>query len=110
MNHFKHLLLFSILCSIASLTNCRNNGDLVIDSDSDGIVDMDDICIDTPIGEIADNTGCSNSQKDTDDDGITDDIDTCIHTPENTQVNANGCAQDLVFADSTYSNPITELS
>ena len=110
MNHFKHLLLFSILCSTVSLTNCRNSGDLIIDSDSDGIMDMDDICIDTPIGEIADNTGCSNSQKDTDEDGITDDLDTCIDTPENTQVNTNGCAQDSVFVDNTYSNPITELS
>ena len=56
MNHLKHFFFLSILCSMASLTNCRTSGDLIIDSDSDGIMDIDDICIDTPIGEIADNT------------------------------------------------------
>ncbi|MDO5746712.1 MAG: putative Ig domain-containing protein, partial [Actinomycetaceae bacterium] len=42
------------------------------DADGDGIGDNEDKCPDTPKGEIADQNGCSASQRDTDHDGLND--------------------------------------
>ena len=42
------------------------------DEDEDGVTDDLDQCAGTPINEIADETGCSDSQKDTDGDGMDD--------------------------------------
>lgn len=43
-----------------------------VDSDSDGIVDVSDICPNTPSTELADENGCSVSQRDSDNDGFSD--------------------------------------
>ena len=63
-----------------------------LDFDNDGILNKDDICIDTPVGEEVDENGCSLSQKDSDNDGITDDIDICPETPVGEEVDENGCS------------------
>ena len=47
-----------------------------LDSDSDGVTDNKDQCLNTPGGADVDENGCSDSQLDTDGDGISDDIDT----------------------------------
>ena len=66
----------------------------LIDADNDGVTDADDICLDTPSIEIADSSGCADSQKDTDGDGVTDDLDLCADTPsgETANVDNNGCS------------------
>ena len=47
------------------------------DDDNDGINDRSDACEETPLNEIANDEGCSASQRDSDGDGIPDSIDLC---------------------------------
>ncbi len=47
------------------------------DDDNDGIEDYEDYCDETPLNEIADEQGCSASQRDSDGDGIVDSLDLC---------------------------------
>ncbi|MHA8050467.1 metallophosphoesterase [Aquirufa sp. ROCK-SH2] len=47
------------------------------DTDSDGVTDNIDQCLNTPKGQKVDANGCADSQKDTDGDGIMDDKDDC---------------------------------
>ena len=61
--------------------------------DSD-VADANDTCRNTPSGEIVDENGCSDSQKDSDSDGVTDDLDTCPETTLEETVNSNGCSND----------------
>lgn len=65
---------------------------LPLDSDNDGIPDLNDICPDTPVEEVSDANGCSPSQLDTDNDGVTDDIDQCPGTPTNEIADPTGCS------------------
>jgi len=79
-----------------------------IDSDADGVVDSQDNCTDTPLGEMVDAEGCSETQlsgtvedeaeaEDSDGDGYPDVTDLCDNTPNDSNervynVEANGCA------------------
>ena len=47
------------------------------DDDNDGINDRSDSCEETPLNEIANDEGCSASQRDSDGDGIPDSVDLC---------------------------------
>ena len=62
------------------------------DTDSDGVNDNVDLCLDTPIGEPVNSEGCSLSQIDTDGDGISDDKDICPDTNAEDPVNSAGCS------------------
>ena len=91
-----------------------SEGSLVLDSDSDGIADISDLCPDTPAGEAVDADGCADSQKDTDGDGVTDDLDTCPNTPSGVVVDADGCAiplfvEDVTFIENVYPNPVKDV-
>ena len=48
-----------------------------LDDDNDGINDRSDSCEETPLNEIANDEGCSASQRDSDGDGIPDSMDLC---------------------------------
>lgn len=54
------------------------------DSDGDGVNDDSDQCDDTPSAEVADDTGCSPSQRDSDSDGVNDDQDAFPYDPTET--------------------------
>ncbi len=60
-----------------------------IDSDRDGIPDVNDRCPDTPRGVAVYADGCP---LDTDRDGVPDYLDKCPDTPAGTKVDAQGCA------------------
>jgi outer membrane protein OmpA-like peptidoglycan-associated protein len=62
-----------------------------LDSDKDGVPDIDDRCPDTPAGVKVDTRGCP---VDTDNDGVADYLDKCPGTPARVQVDANGCPID----------------
>ena len=47
------------------------------DDDNDGVNDRSDECEETPLNEIANDEGCSASQRDSDGDGIADSVDLC---------------------------------
>ena len=47
------------------------------DDDNDGVNDRIDECEETPLNEIANDEGCSASQRDSDGDGIADSVDLC---------------------------------
>ncbi|MDA9361467.1 thrombospondin type 3 repeat-containing protein, partial [Flavobacteriaceae bacterium] len=58
----------------------------------------DDLCPNTPIGTIVDDTGCSQQDldileenKDDDGDGVPNILDRCNDTPSDTEVDLNGC-------------------
>lgn len=60
------------------------------DADGDGVIDANDRCAGTPMGDRVDATGCS-LPKDGDNDGVTDANDRCANTPAGEQVDATGC-------------------
>jgi hypothetical protein len=62
-------------------------GDVLDDSDGDGVPDDRDLCPDTPPETQVDEYGCPDS----DGDGVPDDVDGCPDTPPGTQVNEDGC-------------------
>ena len=70
-----------------------------IDSDGDGINDVDDnadpldLCPNTDPADYddVDENGCAPSQRDTDGDGITDDLDLCPNTTLGATVTSDGC-------------------
>ena len=64
------------------------------DSDSDGVVDYQDLCPNTDSEENSDANGCAQSQKDTDEDGINNRDDVCPRTPSDTSVNSSGCSEE----------------
>lgn len=70
------------------------------DSDRDEILNENDLCPNTPIGEIVDVNGCSNGQLDDDNDGIPNSDDLCISTPTGEVVNASGCSDSQLDDDS----------
>ncbi len=65
---------------------------IVVDSDNDGVLDGDDLCPNTPVGEAVDATGCSTSQLDTDGDGVSNALDQCPGTPAGEAVDPAGCS------------------
>jgi endonuclease I len=72
-----------------------NNDDL----DDDGILNENDLCPNTPIGETIDATGCSNGQLDDDNDGIQNSDDLCPNTPIGETVNTSGCSESQLDDD-----------
>ena len=63
----------------------------VFDGDSDGVLDNQDRCPDTPPQRTVDNIGC---EFDEDNDGVADGGDECPSTPIGVLVNRNGCISD----------------
>ncbi len=61
---------------------------VVKDGDKDGIVDAQDMCPSTPMGEPVNESGCP---RDSDRDGVPDPKDMCPGTPNGTMVDAKGC-------------------
>lgn len=62
-----------------------------LDSDGDGVIDDDDKCPDTPKGVKVNDIGCVG---DSDNDGIMDDVDKCPATPKGFAVDSLGCPSD----------------
>lgn len=62
----------------------------VLDSDQDGVLDIDDQCHETPRGRMVDENGCEVS-RDSDNDGVNDDNDLCPNSEPNDKVDATGC-------------------
>jgi outer membrane protein OmpA-like peptidoglycan-associated protein len=62
-----------------------------LDSDGDGVPDVDDKCPGTPRGAIVDKHGCP---IDSDGDGVPDGIDRCPRTPHGATVDSLGCPKD----------------
>ena len=60
------------------------------DADGDGVIDADDRCAGTPMGDRVDASGCS-LPKDADGDGVVDANDRCANTPAGEAVDAAGC-------------------
>lgn len=71
----------------------------VEDADGDSVPDSDDICPNTPTGELANASGCSPSQLDDDNDGVTNDVDQCPATPAGSPVDSVGCADSELDDD-----------
>ena len=65
---------------------------VLADSDNDLVDDLFDLCANTQAGDIIDDNGCANSQKDDDNDGVSNLLDVCIATVANTTVNEQGCS------------------
>lgn len=61
------------------------------DNDSDGVLDKQDRCPDTPPQRTVDNTGC---EFDEDNDGVADGADKCPSTPAGVPVDSRGCPID----------------
>ena len=61
------------------------------DNDSDGVLDKQDRCPDTPPHRTVDNTGC---EFDEDNDGVADGADKCPSTPAGVPVDSRGCPID----------------
>jgi len=59
-----------------------------VDTDEDGINDMQDMCPQTPLGATVDENGCP---LDSDGDGVYDYKDVCKNTPLRAKVDKNGC-------------------
>lgn len=62
-----------------------------LDSDGDGVIDDDDKCPDTPKGVKVNDVGCVG---DSDNDGVMDDVDKCPATPKGFAVDSLGCPAD----------------
>lgn len=62
-----------------------------LDSDGDGVPDLDDRCAATPPATPVDTAGCP---LDTDGDGVVDSQDRCPQTPSNVAVDGVGCPLD----------------
>ncbi len=73
--------------------------DLSDDSDNDGVLNEDDLCPNTPAGEVVDAEGCSESQLDDDNDGVMNNVDQCNNTPVGEAVNAEGCSESQLDDD-----------
>lgn len=61
------------------------------DADGDGVIDANDRCPGTPMGDRVDASGCS-LPKDADGDGVVDANDKCPNTPAGDKVDATGCS------------------
>jgi surface protein len=70
-----------------------------LDDDLDGVLNKYDECPNTPFGEQADVSGCSNSQRDDDQDGVNNGVDQCPGTNSGEEVDTNGCARYQIDQD-----------
>jgi outer membrane autotransporter protein len=71
----------------------------ITDSDDDGVADGDDICPMTPLGEAADASGCSPSQRDDDNDDVSNLDDQCPNTPSGESADSSGCSESQLDDD-----------
>ncbi len=71
---------------------------VIVDADQDGVADDVDSCPNTPVNELVNANGCSDSQLDSDMDGVSDAYDLCPNTAIGIEVDVDGC--DVVPADS----------
>ncbi|NLP57181.1 endonuclease [Lutibacter sp. B1] len=69
------------------------------DIDNDGVLNINDLCPNTPEGEEVDANGCSNGQLDDDNDGVQNSNDLCANTPEGEAVNSEGCSESELDDD-----------
>ncbi len=69
------------------------------DDDKDGVVDIDDFCIGTPIGVKVNAQGCP---LDTDNDNVPDYLDKEANTPKGAVVNANGIQLTDKMSEAIY--------
>ena len=69
------------------------------DNDGDGVLNSDDLCPNTPIGEVVDSNGCSEDQRDDDEDGVANGDDLCANTPSGEDVNSEGCSDSQIDDD-----------
>ena len=67
------------------------------DYDSDGVVNQQDLCPETPEEEESDLKGCAPSQKDTDFDGVNDRDDVCPRTSTSDSANDVGCSESQLL-------------
>ncbi len=65
-----------------------------VDSDSDGVLDVNDKCPNSPAGITANAEGC---EADSDRDGIIDEKDKCLHTLSDVEVDSEGCAKNFTL-------------
>ncbi|MBD3355007.1 hypothetical protein GF361_03405, partial [Candidatus Woesearchaeota archaeon] len=88
---------------VAGNTAAGSEKIIVEDSDQDTVPDSIDQCLDTPPGELVDETGCGTSERfiDRDQDNVPDNIDNCLDTPieEADLVDEFGCAPSERDAD-----------
>lgn len=78
---------------------------VLLDSDSDGILDKDDACSNTPLNAPVDEKGCA---LDSDADGIADYQDSCKNTPSGFTVDKNGCVEKFTITV-TYPSGSSEV-
>ena len=91
MKYSGKAIILTFLMVTATLAGCfsSTSGPLTVDSDGDGVVDVLDLCPNTPQNTQVNSDGCA----DLDGDGIADTVDLCPNTPQNTPVNSNGCEE-----------------
>ncbi|WP_220721321.1 RICIN domain-containing protein [Agarivorans litoreus] len=63
----------------------------LLDSDGDGVLDVNDLCPNTPANQPVNQDGCAQSQLDDDNDGVSNDVDQCPNTPPGVTVDNTGC-------------------
>lgn len=87
-----------------------SKGNQILDSDNDGVNNIDDKCPNTPPGGTVDLNGCATtSGNDADNDGIDDLNDTCPNTPDGETVNSSGCsASQLDYDNDGVSNNLDQ--
>lgn len=69
---------------------------LTADTDQDGVLDITDKCLSSPIGSEVNASGCP---ADADNDGIVDSKDNCPSSPKGSEVNEKGCPK-IIDTDS----------
>lgn len=78
--------------SLKAAEKARQDSLARIDTDKDGIADLNDKCPNTPEGVLVDSVGC---MLDFDMDGVPDNKDKCPNTPEGISVDSTGCPMDF---------------
>lgn len=94
-------------CPLAVVDPVSGRKDCGVDSDSDGVADVNDLCPGTPQGTPVNNAGCQvGSATDADGDGVTDAEDICPNTAIGLAVDARGCAiaQSVVLQGVKFHN------
>ncbi len=87
--------LSTLISYEVTLKNGKFTFNTLQDSDQDGVLDGEDQCLETRIGdESVDSRGCSETQRDWDLDGVNDRYgeDLCPNTPSGEDVDAFGCS------------------
>lgn len=84
-----------------------NTQPLPADADGDGVDDVNDLCLATPLGTVVGIDGCAIVViDDADNDGVADADDLCPNTPSGNIVDADGCILVLSVNDVAAANGI----